>query len=122
MVKEYSGPIIVQPFITEVSMGEIRAIFYKNREIGSIIKVPPKGKFLANIAQGATFEAVALKDQVKKDCENMCIDLTAQGVDLVSFDILNDVISEANVTCPGLLVETSFAHKKNLALSIMESL
>ena len=36
-------------------------------------------------------------------------------MDWIAFDILADAISEVNITCPGLLVEVSFAMKKNLA-------
>jgi glutathione synthase len=37
------------------------------------------------------------------------------GVDWLAFDILGDANTEVNITCPGLLVEVSYAHKKNLA-------
>ncbi|MBK23318.1 MAG: hypothetical protein CME70_04870 [Halobacteriovorax sp.] len=117
--KEFQGPVIVQPFDKTVVEGEIRSIFYKNVEIGTIVKVPPKGSFLANIAQGATYHATELNSVQKKNCLDLCHELSEKGADWLAFDILGNNISEVNVTCPGLLVEVSDAMKKDLAQEIL---
>lgn len=114
-VQELSGPVIVQPFIEAVAEGEIRSIFFKGQEIGTILKTPKKGEFLSNIAQGATFHAEPLSDISRARCDFFVKELMGYGVDWVAFDILGDIITEVNITCPGLLVEVSYAHKKNLA-------
>jgi glutathione synthase len=44
------------------------------------------------------------------------------GVDWVAFDILGESITEVNITCPGLLVEVSYAHKRNLADVVVDML
>jgi glutathione synthase len=121
-VKENNGAIVAQPFCKEVVNGEIRSLYFKGRELGSILKVPKKGEFLANIAQGATFHAIELTASVKKECDRICAELVLEGVDWVAFDIMGDSVSEINITCPGLLVEVSFAHKKNLAREIIKLL
>ncbi len=116
---EFQGPVIIQPFDEKVLEGEIRSIFFKGVEIGSIVKVPPKGSFLANIAQGATYSVAELNAVQKKNCAVLCEELSLVGADWLAFDILGDNISEVNVTCPGLLVEVSDAMKKNLAQEIL---
>lgn len=116
---EFKGPVIIQPFDERVIDGEIRSIFFKGVEIGSIVKVPPKGSFLANIAQGATYSVTELNKAQKKNCAVLCEELSRAGADWLAFDILGDNISEVNVTCPGLLVEVSMAMKKNLAQEIL---
>ena len=121
-VKENNGAIVAQPFCKEVVNGEIRSLYFKGHELGSILKVPKKGEFLANIAQGAAFHAIELTPSVKKECDRICAELVEEGVDWVAFDIMGDNVSEINITCPGLLVEVSFAHKKNLALDIIKAL
>ncbi len=121
-IKENNGAIVAQPFCKEVVNGEIRALYFKGRELGSILKVPKKGEFLANIAQGAAFHAIELTASVKKECDRICHELVEEGVDWVAFDIMGENVSEINITCPGLLVEVSFAHKKNLALDIIKAL
>ena len=121
-VKENNGPVVAQPFCKEVTSGEIRSLYFKGIELGSILKIPKKGEFLANIAQGADFHAIELSKTVKDECNRICADLLRDGVDWVAFDIMGEHVSEINITCPGLLVEVSFAHKKNLAYDLLKLL
>lgn len=114
-VIELQGPVIVQPFVEAVTKGEIRSLFFKGQEIGTIMKTPKDGEFLSNIAQGATFYASPLSELAIERCKPIVKELRDHGVDWVAFDILADAISEVNITCPGLLVEVSYAYKKNLA-------
>lgn len=114
-VNELNGPVIVQPFVEAVTKGEIRSLFFKGQEIGTILKTPKDGEFLSNIAQGATFGVHALSDTARARADKIVKELMNFGVDWVAFDILGDAITEVNITCPGLLVEVSYALKKNLA-------
>lgn len=115
-----NGAVVAQPFCNEVTNGEIRALYFKGIELGSILKIPKKGEFLANIAQGANFHAISLTTSIKEECNRICAELLLDGVDWVAFDIMGEHISEVNITCPGLLVEVSFAHKKNLAMELFK--
>ena len=119
-VKESGGAIVVQPFIKEVAQGEIRAIYFNGIELGSILKVPKSGEFLANIAQGASYHKIELSKNVKEQCDRITKELNAVGVPWVAFDILGEHVSEVNITCPGLLVEVSHAHNVNMALKIAQ--
>ncbi len=114
-IQENVGPIIAQPFLKEVYEGELRAIFYAGKELGTIIKKPEEGDFLTNIAQGATFEQYTLPSTLRNICEEIAWDLKEYDVPFIAFDILGEHITEINLTCPGLLVEVSYALKKNLA-------
>ena len=100
----------------EVANGEIRSIFYKGKELGSILKIPPAGEFLANIARGAAYNKIVLDDNIAKKCGDLASELEEKGVSLVAFDVLAGHVSEVNITCPGLLVEVSNAYNKNLAI------
>jgi glutathione synthase len=119
-VKELNGPVVVQPYIEAVSQGEIRSIYFKGHELGTILKTPQKGEFLSNIAQGATFHAEALTPKTRAQCEAIAKELSHHRVDWIAFDILGDSVQEVNITCPGLLVEVSYAHQRNLADVIID--
>jgi glutathione synthase len=119
-VIELQGPVIVQPFIEAVTKGEIRSLYFKQKEIGTILKTPKDGEFLSNIAQGASFHAEPLSAAARTRCEAIVKELAGFGVDWVAFDILSDSISEVNITCPGLLVEVSYALKRNLADTVID--
>lgn len=120
MKKNFHGAVVVQPFAKKVEQGEVRAIFFDNKELGSILKIPPHGSYLANIAQGATFNAILLKPEILTECQQINQKLGKLGVRWTAFDILDDTLSEVNITCPGLLVETSIAIQRNLAQDIAQ--
>ncbi len=113
--KEFNNLIVTQPFIPEVTSGELRSIFFQGHEIGTIVKIPKKGEFLANIAMGASYEKSQLTPGLAKECQRLCKILLERGVSWVAFDLLGGKISEVNITCPGLLYEVSQAYEKNLA-------
>ncbi len=121
-VIELNGPVIVQPFVEAVTRGEIRSLYFKGVEIGTILKTPKDGEFLSNIAQGATFGTHALTKVARERCEEIVKELMGYGVDWVAFDILGESVTEVNITCPGLLVEVSYALKKNLADVVIDML
>jgi len=118
-VEECKGPIVVQPFDEKVKSGEIRSLFFNGEEMGTILKVPPKGEFLANIAQGASYAKYELNSSLKNICMEITSSLKKEGVYFVAFDIIGDCISEVNITCPGLMVEVSEACEENLAQKIV---
>lgn len=121
-VSNLGGALVVQPFCEGVYQGELRSLYFAGKELGTIIKIPPKGQFLANIAQGASYHAVELSPVQKAACDEVALKLMDVGVPWVAFDILGDGLSEVNITCPGLLVEVSSAMKRNLAIDIIKAL
>lgn len=120
--KEFDGAIVCQPFIEDVYDGEYRSLYFDGVEIGTILKKPNEGEFLANIAQGAKFEKVQLPNKLKGMCDEMALELKEQGVRLVAYDLLGGRINEVNVTCPGLIVEVSYAYNENLCTRILNAI
>ncbi len=118
--QEYGGAVVAQPFMKVVYEGELRSLYFDGKELGTIIKVPPEGEFLANIARGAKYHGVELEPEVRARCEKMSREFSQKGVPWLAFDILGGVIQEANLTCPGLLVEVSQGVGKNLAFELVE--
>lgn len=119
-VKELEGPVVIQDFIPQVYEGEVRSLYFKQQEVGTILKKPKEGEFLSNIAQGATFARYDLPPETRAKCEVVAKELAGYGVDWIAYDILGGVITEVNITCPGLLVEVSYAYQENLAKKLIE--
>lgn len=113
---------VVQAFEKKVTDGEIRSLFVRGEHVGSILKVPKPGEFLANVAQGAKFDKVDLDTELNRELSRIAHLLSQEGAPWVAFDILGGKVSEANITCPGLLVEVSKAHQANLCEPLWASL
>ncbi len=122
LIVGYNGPLIAQPFIESVSRGEIRTVFFKGVEIGTIKKIPPAGGFLANIASGASYQKDKLTTHQKMMADKICKDMKDDGIDLIAFDFLDTYCSEINITCPGLMVEISSAYELNITMKIIDNL
>jgi len=114
-VTEFGGAIIAHPFLKEVLNGEYRSIYFDGELLGTILKKPKEGEYLTNIAQGALFEKVELPQNLKEECDQVSKELLKDGVRFIAFDLLGNCITEINVTCPGLIVEVSYAHNKNFS-------
>ncbi len=121
-VKECSGPVVAQPFLPEIESGEVRSLFFAGKHLGSILKIPPRGGFLSNIARGASYEGHNPSEGELRQCRDICRELSPQGIEWVAFDLLAGRVQEINITCPGLLVEVSEACGHNLALPILTEL
>lgn len=119
---ELGGPIVAQPFIEAVTKGEVRAIYFAGKHLGSILKVPKQGEFISNIAHGGTFQPYELPLEVHQQCVKLCELMDTQKVPWVAFDILGGVVTEANITCPGLVTEVSYANGKSIAGMIADLL
>lgn len=119
--KKSQGIVIAQPLIDAVYKGEVRSIYYAGKELGSILKTPKDGAFLANIARGASYAHYQLTLNERNRCDLLALELQKQGVLWIAFDILGGHVSEVNITCPGLLVEVSHALHKNLSLDILST-
>ena len=117
--KQLDEIFVLQPFIEKIYQGEIRSIYWKGREIGTILKKPKEGSYLANVAQGGSFQLCNLEPKVKKVCDDMANKLLPDGIDLIAYDIIDGKVNEVNVTCPGLLVEVSHALSKNIVAENM---
>ena len=114
MIAKRDEAVIVQPFLEQVYKGEHRTLYLGAKCIGAIVKYP-QGSYLANIAQGAKFEKAQIPESVHKHCELIAKDLLKIGIDFIAFDILDEMVTEVNITCPGLVNEVSTAMEMNLA-------
>lgn len=114
-VKHAKGPVIVQPFLKEVEQGEIRATYFMGEELASVVKHPVQGDFLANMmSMRSRCTPTQLSITQKGICDRISKELFQHGVQWIAFDILGDTVSEVNITCPGLIAESSKVHGRNL--------
>ena len=117
-VADFGGAVLAQPFVENIAQGEVRTVFWGEQCLGSILKVPPKGEYLANVAQGASYSMVELDREIHGECISLAQEIGHYGLHWLAYDVLDGHINEVNVTCPGLLVEVSTALKRNLALDL----
>lgn len=93
-------PVMLQPFLPEISEGDKRVILFNGKPVGAMRRVPAAGNFLANLAQGARAEACDINDRERLICSELEPFLKAEGLYFVGIDIIGNYLIEINVTSP----------------------
>jgi glutathione synthase len=93
--------IFLQPLQKEITRTGDRRIFVLDGEvIGSFVRLPKEGEIKSNIAAGGTG---VMKDMSKKEREivdRLCLFLKEIGIQFAGVDMIDEKISEVNVTSP----------------------
>lgn len=114
------GMWMVQEFLPEVEIGDKRVIVLDGEPVGAILRVPPAGAFLANLAAGgkATRSPVDARD--REICARLAPDLRQLGLFLAGIDVIGGRLTEVNVTSPTGLVEIEALGGGNVAALIVD--
>jgi glutathione synthase len=107
LVKKWEGPIMLQRFLEEVSLGETRLTLINGEIAGWMKKRPKSDSFLASLDFGATVESCELTKRDHQIINEVGPFLQKHGLLLASLDVINGHLSEINITSPGLLKHTN---------------
>ncbi len=94
---------LVQRFDTHIFKGEIRVFTLDGEPLSWCLKVPHDGNFLANTRAGASLEAFTPSQDLIKKVSHVASELVKKGVWVTGMDLINEEISEINITSPRLL-------------------
>ncbi len=97
---------ILQKFLPEVlKTGDRRLILLGGEPVGGLTRIPQPGDFRANLHSGGTAEDVYLSEKEKEICRQLKPELLQRGLHLVGVDLVEDLITEINVTSPTCVQE-----------------
>ena len=120
MTKAGADYVLVQEFLPEIKNGDKRILLLNGESLGGIRRIPKKGSFKANLAQGGTPLKLDLQAQDHSIIQAIKPYLQKQGLVFVGIDIIGDKLIEINVTCPTGLVQLRKLDKKNVTKAIVE--
>jgi len=115
-------PIIVQEYLDKVSNGDKRIILIDGLPKGVINRIPKKGEFKANLHLGGRAEKTVLTAKERKICSILEPVLKKNDLFLVGIDIIDEKLTEINVTSPTGLVQINEIEKKDLSSFIWKKL
>jgi len=94
-------PHMVQAFLPEVHEGDKRIVLIDGEVVGAINRLPAKGEFRTNLAQGGNAQQSELTEREKEICTAMGPDLKRLGLIFVGIDVIGGKwLTEINVTSP----------------------
>jgi len=93
--------LMVQPFLAKVrEVGDRRVFFLNGEIIADVVRMPKKGGFISNFAQGGSGISCPLTDKERDVLERLGKFLKSVNIQLAGADLIGTQISEVNVTSP----------------------
>ena len=100
LIEQSNEAFIIQKFIPEVFIGDIRILIIDGKIIGGFRRIPKKGDFRGNMFVGGKVEPYVLNNRDREICEEIIPILKERGLLFVGIDIINGFLIEINVTSP----------------------
>ena len=120
--KKYSVPVVVQEFLDDVVYGDKRVILIDGKPEGSVNRIPKKGEFKANLHLGGKAEKTTLTKKEEKICSTIKKTLRQEKLFFVGIDLINEKLTEINVTSPTGIVQIFDLSGINIAKKLWKKL
>ena len=98
-------PLIVQPFLPDVTAQEKRIILIDGKLAGAIGRIPAEGDIRANLRAGGTAVATELTQRQQDIAYDVGQFAANTGLMLVGVDVIGDYLIEINTTSPTTLMQ-----------------
>ena len=93
--------VMAQKYISLVEKtGDVRVLLLGGKILGAFSRIPPEGKFIANMDQGGVAVKHTLTSKEKKMAETVGRELLTKGHHFIGIDIIGEYLTEINVTSP----------------------
>ena len=122
LINIYQVPVVVQKFIENVKNGDKRIILLDGNPVGFINRIPPKGHFKANLHLGGKAETTELSNKEKKISKSLKKILKKEKLFFVGIDLIDETLTEINVTSPTGIVQIKELSGINIAEKIWDKL
>ncbi|MGY8662061.1 glutathione synthase [Bradyrhizobium sp. UFLA05-109] len=96
----FKEPWVIQQFIPEVKHGDKRIILVNGEFAGAVNRVPAPDDLRSNMVRGGAAQATDLTPREREICETVGPALRERGLLFVGLDVINDRLTEINVTSP----------------------
>jgi glutathione synthase len=93
-------PIIAQKYIPNVVKGDKRILFINGEFAGALNRVQASDYAISNTAVGGKYEKTILTEREQEMCREFFFKFKELGLFLVGIDVIDDYITEINVTSP----------------------
>jgi glutathione synthase len=96
----FREPWVIQRFLPEVKKGDKRIILVDGEFAGAVNRVPAADDLRSNMVRGGAARATDLTPREREICERIGPALRQRGLLFVGIDVIDDHLTEINVTSP----------------------
>ena len=105
ITNNFKSQIIIQEFIDEVKNGDKRILLINGKVEGVVNRIPKSGQFKANLHLGGKAEKTFLTEKENYICNKLSATLIKHKLFFVGIDVINEQLTEINVTSPTGIVQ-----------------
>jgi len=91
---------VVQKFLAAVKHGDKRIILVDGEFAGAVNRIPAADDLRSNMVRGGVAAATDLTAREREICQRLALPLRERGLLFVGIDVIDDFITEINVTSP----------------------
>ncbi|KKB96544.1 Glutathione synthetase [Candidatus Arcanobacter lacustris] len=103
LIKTYNQPLIIQKFMKEVRQGEKRIFLIDGVPVAAIKKIPASNEIRSNLSAGSSVVSYKLSASDIEICSKVGEYLKKNNIIFAGIDIIEDYITEINITSPTLI-------------------
>jgi len=96
----FKEPWVVQKYLPEVAKGDKRIILVDGAFAGAVNRVPAADDLRSNMVRGGAAQATALTPREREICARLGPALRERGLLFTGIDVIDDYLTEINVTSP----------------------
>jgi glutathione synthase len=96
----FREPWVIQRFLPEVKRGDKRIILVDGEFAGAVNRVPAADDLRSNMVRGGAAQATELSPREREICARIGPALRERGLLFVGIDVIDDCLTEINVTSP----------------------
>jgi glutathione synthase len=96
----FREPWVIQRFLPEVKHGDKRIILVDGEFAGAVNRVPTADDLRSNMVRGGAAAATELTDREREICTTIGPALKQRGLVFVGIDVIDNYLTEINVTSP----------------------
>lgn len=104
---------LLQRFVEEIRHGELRTLVAGNQVLGSYLRLPPDGKFVANLSQGGLIAPGALSPLQEQKIGLVRAQLASSGIRFAAIDMCEGWVLDVNIANPGGLASLSQIYERD---------
>jgi glutathione synthase len=119
---EEKRPVLLQRFLEAIRDGEQRLWFLDGKLLAHARKLPRLGEFRIDMDQGGRLARSTLSAAEKKAIPRIGKALRRRGIRMAAVDLIEGLVTDYNITSPGLLVGMETLLGRDLASPIIEAL
>ncbi len=114
---------IAQKFLPEISIGDKRILIINGKvPKHAVLRTPPEGEFIGNLAAGGSASTIELNEQDKIIAQTVADKMLDFGLYIVGLDMIGNFLTEINLTSPTCFRELNDQADENLAKLFVDEL